>query len=593
MRHSTLVLLLLAAALSAAQGKTVRLTDYASRRTGDDWAPALREALQEADTVLVPAGTYPLSETRIPSGKSIIGDRRKTVFKALSSSLFRAEGSIGKEIPLTEDLPDFSSEIQVEDASPFAAGDLLLLRSQRNCMVREDCGDWTLGQTAARKKTCFYGEFLTVSSVEDHTLKITTRTVFPFYRKDCSAETFREGFATRSASTVQRVQPVRNVFLSGFDVAGGKDCCSIIRFSYACNCTAEDITVVNPEPLSSSSMLFVMSRCVDCTIRKCNSICTEAMRTAVLNDLEKVYDNYSKYNNFRIISCRGCTFEGCSDNFATHAFSITYSGLPSTHCRIIGCRSLNSIWAGIIAQQNTPWSELVANTVLQSGQGVFAGCRWSKVANNYVRTELPHDTNYYYTHLSRGGTVGIAVFEGYARECVVTGNTVSGFYTGIAVLDGYEQRNIFDGKSDLVIENNSVSACITGFSIYKNKYNTDRTYLGITLRDNEFIGLGETFGLGGEERSGFGARLPRSMGVRLVGNSFSNFKFGIHMNGFPDGIHIVANRVGHCRYGIFLSTENDNPNRLESHLEIRDNHFEEIGLKEFSGLFQPFVILVK
>lgn len=63
------------------------------------------------------------------------------------------------------------------------------------------------------------------------------------------------------------------------------------------------------------------------------------------------------------------------------------------------------------------------------------------------------------------------------------------------MLDGYEQRNIFDGKSDLVIENNSVSACITGFSIYKNKYNTDRTDLGITLRDNEFIGLGETFGL--------------------------------------------------------------------------------------------------
>lgn len=594
MKHLRLSVLLFAVTLSAvAAGRSVSLSDYASDRAGDDWSPALSLALSQADTVLVPAGTYKISAVSLPSGKTIIGEGHRTVFVALSSAVFSSEGVTGKAIPIEEDIVDFSSTIVVRNAEFLRPGDVILLRSQRNCMVKEDCGEWALGQTVVNHKTCFYGEFLEVSSIDGGKISLKSSPVFPFYKKDCSAESVRDGFATRPCSTVQKMTLVENVTLKNFDVATNASCNSVLCFKAARNCMAENITAFNNEPFAKSSRLFVLQNCISCKLVSCTSFCTPEMKESALKGFEKTYENYGKYNNFRLMSCTDCSLESCNDNFATHAFSITYSGMPSIRCRIVGCKSIDSIWAGVISQQNTPWSELVANTVINAGQGVFAGCRWSKVMNNYVKTDLPFSTNHYYTHLSRGGTVGIGLFEGYARSCVVSGNTVSGFYTGISVHDGYEKLNVFDDYSDIVIKGNKVSGCVQGFLVSKNKYNVRRAELGITLENNSFKGVGYEITIDGNIRSGFGVRLPGCSGVTVTGNDISDYKFGVHMNSFPDSIFVEGNRIGICRYGVYLSKEESNPERLVSHLRIRKNSMFEIEKDEYGGFSQPFVKMIK
>ena len=55
---------------------TVSLLDYAHLRQGDDWAPALEQAAQDAGTVYVPAGSYELRRTAylVRDGTRLYGD---------------------------------------------------------------------------------------------------------------------------------------------------------------------------------------------------------------------------------------------------------------------------------------------------------------------------------------------------------------------------------------------------------------------------------------------------------------------------------------------------------------------------------------
>jgi len=207
--------------------------------------------------------------------------------------------------------------------------------------------------------------------------------------------------------------------------------------------------------------------------------------------MEKSYANYSVYNLFKMISCWYCGFKNCSSNCATHGFSITYnfnsgiSGIPSYKCFIDGCTSSGNIWSGITTQQGCYCTYLTNNKVTDSGQGVLTGGRNTLIKNNVVSTNLPFTTNYYYTHISFGGTAGIVLIEGYACGSVIESNTIKGFYTGILIRDGYEEKNIFE-EGDISIANNSVSECVNGFKMKKNKFNTQPRNPSIKLKDNNF-----------------------------------------------------------------------------------------------------------
>ena len=108
---------------------------------------------------------------------------------------------------------------------------------------------------------------------------------------------------------------------------------------------------------------------------------------------------------------------------------------------------------------------------------------------------------------------------------------ITGARTGILIIDGYEQNNIFI-EGDIVIRGNRTHECLNGFFLYKNKYNRNLNRLNILLEENSFIrDSGTTARIGGHDSSSYGIRLfPRTCGVTLRGNAVSGCKYGMFVS---------------------------------------------------------------
>ena len=400
----------------------------------------------------------------------------------------------------------------------------------------------------------------------------------------------KAGFEMRAGSTLQRIDAVRDTHLKNFTIRVSRACSEIMRIKWAENCTVEQVTFRVSAVPDDSFMVLKIYLARNCKAVGCRSEYSSALIADLQKRMTKNYDCYSTYNNFRIISSQECVLENCTDNFASHAFNITYSsgGIPSIRCKIRNCRAVNSVWAGVIAQQCTPWSELAGNTVERSGQGVLAGCRGSKIMNNTVSTHLPFSTDYYYTRIARGGTVGVAVFEGYARDCEIRGNRVENFYTGIAVLDGYEELNVFD-RVDAVIADNTVRNCIHGFYHYRNSYNTARGAMHVTLSGNVLNGAGDSVSAGGKQWETYGIRLSDCCGEYAIrSNATDGFRYGAALGRMPDYMTLDANRFSNGRYGIFLDDLSGTGETGDIHLHDSDNIFSSILIPR-QGLDQACV----
>lgn len=554
----------LAAALvifsTIAAAAPVTLTDYAAHKQGEDWAPAIRKAMADSLEITVPPGRYPTSEIKFTDGATLRGSGTGTIFIPLGTRLFDINGKAGKEIPITADIPDFSNTIHLRSAGDLSPGDDIIIKGQRNSMIREGTAglhynpDWVLGRT--RKSSCFYGEFDTVKSLDG--LKLTTgnNRIFPDYFKDDTREPppLGKDFIQRKSTTVRKLDLVKNVTLSDFAIEGTKDCHMPFRIRYAKDCLLENITfTTNVESYKKdgtpdlSIIYAIYAR--DTAIRNFKAVLAPEL-LAIIGRKKRTYEIFSNYNLFKIISSTRSGFENCEANGGTHPFNITRSaskeaggGIPSIDCFIRNCTASNCLWSGMKVQQACYNTEVSGNTVTKSAQGIIICGRNTKVTGNKVSTEYPYSTDYYYTHIKRGGTFGIAVIEGYSCGTLVKDNAIDGFYSGIAMVDGYESKNIFD-EGNIIIEDNTVTRAVRGFSLYKNSYGEKlgKKNLNVRIENNLFTATGHAEG---HETSG--VFLPRfTAGFNIKGNTFNNFKTGVSLANDTDLIAIDGNNFESC-----------------------------------------------
>ncbi|MBX3742468.1 MAG: hypothetical protein KF712_15890 [Akkermansiaceae bacterium] len=539
----------------------VSLADYAAHKDGEDWAPAIRKALAASPEIHIPEGRYMISEVKLADGMTIRGSGNETVLVPLGTRLFDINGSVGKEIPITKDIADFSDTIELKNKEGLAPGDDILIRGQRNSMIREGTAgvnystDWVLGRT--RKSSCFYGEFDTVKSIEGLELTTGNKRLFPDYFKDDTREppSLGKDFIQRKSTTVSKLSLVKNVTLRDFKIEGTKKCCMPFRVRYAKDCLLENITFsTNVESFKKdgdpdlSVVYAIYVR--DTTVRNFTVELSPEL-LAILNAKEKAYVNFSNYNLFKIISSTRSGLENCTANGGTHPFNITRSasvesggGIPSIDCFIRNCVASNCIWSGLKVQQGCFNTKVTGNTVTASAQGIIICGRNTTVTNNNVSTQHPYSTDFYYTHVRRGGTFGIAVIEGYSCGTVIKDNVISGFYSGIAMVDGYESKNIFE-EGNIVIENNTVDKAIRGFSLYKNNHGKKlgTKNLNVRIAGNSFTCTEST-----ENRETAGIYLPSfSAGFNISGNTFVNFKDGVSLSNGTDLINITDNTFRNCQ----------------------------------------------
>lgn len=493
----------------------VSLTAYSSFVDGNDWAPAFEKAFSEHDIIYIPKGEYVCSTVKVPSGKTVQGTGAKTIFHPTGIKLFSLEGSCETGQAVAEDIPDFGSSCTLKEIGNLVPGDDIMIISQRNCMLKEGVPevnyepDWVLGRT--RQTSVFFGEFDTAQSVSGTSVITSHNRVFPSYYKDNSREAAppTDGYLTRKTTSIYRMNMVKGVTLKDFCVNGSASCYRVIALKYAGECTVENIHFTQSEPCynpdgDENLSLIHAYLCRGISVKSCTSGFSQAMISHVLG-LDKTYANFSRYNIFKIISCWDSGFESCRSNCATHGFSITRGSSATTaisggRCYIRDCYSSNNIWSGVTVQQGVWNTELSGNEVTRSGQGICCAGRCSVIKGNKLSTTLPHSTSYYYTHISTtqngktvmfGGTGGIVLNEGYSCgtptfRTLVEDNEISGFYTAIAVRDGYEEKNIFE-EGHMTIRNNRGTDLKIGVGIFKNAYNSSTSDLDIITEGNDFL----------------------------------------------------------------------------------------------------------
>ncbi len=586
------------------------IMDYASYKTGEDWAPAFAKAFTEKSKVYVPGGTYKSSRIAINSGKSILGAGNSTVFVPMETRLFSVAGSVGSEVAIASDIADFSSSILLAGTSNFMAGDEILIRGQRNCMRREGTSgvnydpDWVLGRT--RETSCFFAEMDVVTTASGSRITTASPRIFPHYYKDNTREPspslLGDGTIIRQGTTVSLLSMVKNVTLSNFAVTGTAQCFQPFYFTYAKDCLVEKITystsveATNSDGNPSISTFYGLYSW-NLKFSDCEAILSAGL-LASIDAKAKTYDIFSKYNIFRMISCYKSGFENCRANGGSHAINIDRSapntgqgGIPSVDCYIKNCTVVNGIWAGITVQQACYRTELSGNTVSGScSQGVITAGRDTRILNNTVSTTRPYETDHYYAHISRGGTFGIGMNEGYACGTEVRGNIITGFYTGITVLDGYEDKNCFE-EGNMVISDNTVTDCLRGFNIYKNSYCAamGRKDLGIEVSGNTFTRTGPlTVIVNTSNTNTRGAHLPAvTAGVSILDNIFRSYHFGVWMEPDVDYIEIKRNSFIGCNFGMSLRNLDTAPSYL-THISQSGNICTDVAT-ESSGLSQSFI----
>ena len=171
----------------------------------------------------------------------------------------------------------------------------------------------------------------------------------------------------------------------------------------------------------------------------------------------------------------------------------------------------------------------------------------------------------------------MGLFEGYAGGSVIENNVVTGARTGILIIDGYEQNNIFT-EGDIVIRSNRTYECLNGFFLYKNKYNQDPNRLNILLEENSFIReSGVTAKIEGRDESSYGIRLfPRTSGVTLRSNAVSGCKYGVFVSSPAKEIVVEGNVVQNTTYGISCK-RNEHP---QIGLQTKNNTFIHVKTQE-------------
>lgn len=577
------------AAEASTAGKQITLTDYASYKVGDDWAPAIRKALVDGRSVHVPSGRYLCSLVKLPAGSTLQGAGDRTVFVPLGTRLFDISGEVGPEIRIADDIIDFSDFLYLDGEGGFAPGDDILIRGQRNSMLREGVAgthysvDWVLGRT--RQSSCFFGEMDVVAAVEGRKLTTRSKRRFPDYFKDASREAPPpgKGFVLRKGTTISRLEMAKNVVLRDFSIEGTAKCSMPVRLSYCKDCLVENITFTSSvESFDKDGQpelsLFYGIYVWNTTVRNFKARLSSEL-LAILDAKEKVYSNFSNYNLFKLISSIASGFENCEANGGTHAFSITRSasaarggGTPSLDCFIRNCVASNCIWAGMKVQQGCLGTVLSGNTVTASGQGIVTCGRSTHIVDNRVETRVPHAANYYYTHIARGGTYGIALIEGYACGSVVRNNRVDGFRSGIAVVDGYEDKNCFE-EGNILIQGNTVGNCLRGFMLYKNSHciALGRKTLRIRVVDNTFV---RAAGPSAVEDDSSGIWIPDlTAGVAIRANAFHGFHHGVRAGGSVDDIGIEDNVFEDCEIGIVLERVSEKSDGLIAHVKETGNRF--------------------
>ncbi|PJZ18364.1 hypothetical protein CEW46_28995, partial [Bacillus cereus] len=381
-------------------------------QSNEDWKPAFDAALANYSIVKIPRGTYKTSTVSVPSGKVIYGEGDLTVLIPSSTNLFDIVGSTESEIAISESIPDFTDIIKVVSTPNLSANDYFMLKGQRDCMNETDSGEsWTLGYSTPGSQGLYFGEFMEVSIINGTTITTKSTTTFPNYLNTKSAETSPNA---RDSTTIQKVLFAKDVVFKDFKIT--KTSGTAFNFRYALNCKVDNVTMDASGYTDGMLQFIAFTFSLNCEGYNC--------RFKIPHPIAPSQHHY--VNIYKAVSSTNCGFTRCYGYNATQTVDFSYStlGIPCINCYVDYCTFENATQTGATSHGGTYQVRWTGNTIRGSKQGICCRSRGSLISNNTILGAYVPSNSLSY---------GVCLYEGYATDCIVTGNTISNYASGILV----------------------------------------------------------------------------------------------------------------------------------------------------------------
>lgn len=471
----------------------VNINEYSDLVVDNDWTLSLQKALENNNKIYFPKGTYKLGKILIEkSNVEIYGDSENTLIIPLGSIVFDVQGSLSNEIGITEDIIDFSNEINVDSIDGLSKNDLLLIKSQRDCLSYADCGDnWTLGYGTPNSESAVFGEYIYIDDIISNTIILKDNLMFPFYYKDKTREI---SVYAREKTTIQKCNYLSNVIIRDFNVIG--QCNPVVAFTNCVNCKAIRVKNIIESYNGNMCGTVYFKYCY-----KCEGTLCEFERKDNVSPIQHHYANV-----FKVISSELCGFFKCKGDNASQTIDFSY--LPDEICTSLAyaneCIITKATQSGIISHGGTYKITFDKNIIKNVPQGICNRARGSIITGNTVIGQYLTDTNLKY---------GIGLYEGYARECAISGNSVSNFLSAFSIVDGGNTREESFTQCNSIIVNNVITNCRHSLMTVKTTAQTSDN-LNLIFSDNVFSTT---------DTSSRAVYLrPYTTGVTINGNIFIN-----------------------------------------------------------------------
>lgn len=512
---------------SSVQSLSLNALDF--KEEGDTDAAAINKAIEYAaenglgniyisKDVKLTAPIYAKSNVRITSDPAV-------KIEVNGGYAIVVEGSIGEEIPIAANLTMGSKTIQTTTDHGLNVGDLVRIKSQRDALSSDAGENWRLGYATPSAPGCYFGEYARVKTVTSSTsFEITAGLLFPDYRTDGANET---SSTARATTTIQKVTPIENVIIEGLNFTGTAS--RFISVKYANHCYTRNNTAYS---VSDGSFITFET----------SLACGDSGSRIYYDTTTEPADIYYR-NAFKAVSSQDCGFFQSYAENGTQPFDITYKSgeTPSLNCYVNLCGSKGST-------QNPMTSHGGTYKVTVTGN-IFTECQLNGVS---IRTRSSLIRGNMLTGASDTSSHGLALFEGWARDCIVDGNTISGFKDGIRVIDGENEGQQFKWIGAL-FSNNTITNVNQGIYISRNSTNQFTGETGIEISGNIVNNM-----------SGSSAKPVRIeayvCGVEIHNNVFNgsgNANYGVYGHPNTNRIAIVRNRFINIGRGIRLDTPTD------------------------------------
>jgi hypothetical protein len=381
------------------------------------------------------------------------------------------QGSLGSELTATADYGVGDDTFTMASTHGFAVGDIIRVIGQRNALSDDADDEWRLGFGTPGAGACYFGEFVQVKT-QDGTTGFTTYSglSFPDYNNDDASETDPDA---RAATTFQKMTPVQNVVIENIGVLVEGDTSAAFRFRYGYRCVVRNCKV-NQQDFTGAAVYLHDS--LDCL--------AENIDVEYGPDIDLVGDK-ANYNGFKTAGAQGCIIADCRIRNCSQGVDFTYltDQVATLHCGMYRCVVTAAQTSGATSHGGSYAITFDGNKFLNVRQGISCRSRSSVIANNIatysggVGASVSNDTTHY----------GFGIYEGWARDCVMSGNTAKGgFYAGFGVFDGGSDDGECFGYTGLQCVGNTAAECRYGFVRSARAGNAKTEHAGTQIVGNTF-----------------------------------------------------------------------------------------------------------